>query len=338
VKDLFQNPEQLRTLLTYVALFGIVAAVWFAAVTFWYLRRSRRVQALNLRLNPAAAAAGVAGQAQQDQRVLRLWRDGVLAGETTVVDDQKLGLFARLERLRIDAGWSTPMPRALALLALCMAAAFAAGWVIVGNVIVGGSVAAVILFGFRGYLLHCVNKRSGAFEKQLIDSLDLGARSLRAGHPLSGAFRLISEEIEAPVGLVFAEIADQESLGVSLQDALRRAADASRSPDLRIFAASVIIQLRSGGNLADMMERVTWVIRERMRLNRRARVLTAEAQMSKWVLLALPIGLFAVLNFINSKYMQAFYTHWIGQLALVGIGVMMVIGGWVMGRMAKLKY
>jgi tight adherence protein B len=107
---------------------------------------------------------------------------------------------------------------------------------------------------------------------------------------------------------------------------------------MRIFAASVIIQLRSGGNLADMMERVAWVVRERMRLHRRARVLTSEAQLSKWVLLGLPIALFIVLNILNRKYMSPFFTHPWGQIMIIAAICMMCFGGWVMGRMSKLKY
>src|SRR5204863_9895106 len=169
---------------------------------------------------------------------------------------------------------------------------------------------------FRMYLLACINKRAALFEKQLCEALDLGGRSLRAGHPLSGAFKLIATEIGAPVSLMFQEIVEQEALGVSLQRALYNASQKSRSPDMKIFATSVVIQLRSGGNLAEMIDRVAWVVRERMRLNRRARVLTAEAQLSKWVLLALPLGMFVLLNLINPEYMEPFFTTFLGSVMM----------------------
>jgi tight adherence protein B len=215
---------------------------------------------------------------------------------------------------------------------------FLGAWLVLGNWMLGASLISITVIVFKGYLGHCVHKRAAIFEKQLIDSLDLSARSLRAGHPLTGAFQLIADEVPAPVGEVFREVVDQESMGVGLPEALRRAAERSHSADMLIFAASVIIQIRSGGNLAEMMERVAQVVRERMRLSRRARVLTAEAQLSKWVLLALPIGLFAFLNVANSTYMQPFYTHAVGRFMLIGAGAGMMVGGWVMGRMAVLKY
>jgi len=331
MSEYFSSPEQLRTLFMQVAMFGIVAAFWFAALVFWYLQRSRRAQQLHARLH-------LSGRPEQEQRVLRLWQDGRLAGETTVSTNGEGGFLDRLDRLREAAGWQTPILQILLVLAAINGTLFLASWFLLSNWMLGASLIAITAIVFKGYLGHCVHKRAAIFERQLIDSLDLSARSLRAGHPLTGAFQLISEEIPAPVGEVFREVVDQESLGVGLQDALHRAADRSHSPDMRIFAASVIIQLRSGGNLAEMMERVAEVVRERMRLSRRARVLTAEAQLSKWVLLALPIGLFAFLNVANSSYMQPFYTHSVGRFMLIGAGAGMMLGGWVMGRMAVLKY
>jgi tight adherence protein B len=196
----------------------------------------------------------------------------------------------------------------------------------------------VVAMGFRTWLLRSVSKRSQLFEKQLVEALDLGGRSLRAGHPLSGAFKLIAEEIGEPVSLMFSEIIEQEALGVSLQKALYDASQKSRSADMKIFATSVVIQLRSGGNLAEMIDRVAWVVRERMRLNRRARVLTTEAQLSKWVLVALPVGMFLLLNLINPEYMEPFFSTFWGTVWMGVAVAMLVTGAWCMNWMAKLKY
>lgn len=330
LKHFADNPAQLWTLLLQVSLFGLILAVWCGIVTVWYLRRSRREEELAARLNVHEHGAS-------KERVLRLWRDGE-AAETYVPGKVTRTLGERLEQVRQDAGWTTPMPRALLLLGMALVIAPIASYIILKNPLPGIVLGIVIGIAFRGYLGSCLSKRTQLYEKQLIDALDLGGRSLRAGHPLSGAFRLVAEEIEAPIGVVFEEIVEQESLGVSVQDALKQAADRSRSPDMRIFAAAVIIQLRSGGNLADMMERVAWVIRERARLHRRARVLTAEAQLSKWVLLGMPAALFVIMSFLNAKYMKPFFTDWRGQIMVAAAVASMLIGGVVMNRMARLKY
>jgi len=340
IRQLARDPDQLWQVLTYLSMFGLILALWFAGIVIWYLRRSRYRDRLQGRLglqdgiyrggaSPADEGAG--------ERILRLWHDGSLI-ETAVPLAGPRSMWQWLEQVRQDAGWQTPMPRIIFMLALISATLFLISVLVLKNLYLGIALVAAIVFVFRIVLLRSLGKRQAIFEKQLVDSLDLGARSLRAGHPLSGAFRLMAEEMEDPVGTMFAAIVEQESLGLSVQDALKQAADRSRSTDMRIFAASVIIQLRSGGNLADMMERVAWVVRERMRLHRRARVLTAEAQLSKWVLLALPIALFIALNFLNRKYMAPFFTHSWGNIMIIAAICMMLVGGWVMGRMARLKY
>ena len=322
--------EKLADLFIKLSAFGLVIAVWMAGVTFWMLRRGQRHRKLERRLQ-------FAQQGVDEDRVIRLWHDGK-AVDTFVPDVAKMGWGEWLERLRQDAGWKTPMPRVIALVATLTLIACALVWAITGHLIGVFSLAAVIVMGFRAYLLACISKRTSTFEKQLVEALDLGGRSLRAGHPLSGAFKLIATEIPAPVSTLFSEIIEQEALGVGLSKALFNVAQKSRSPDMKIFATSVVIQLRSGGNLADMIDRVAWVVRERIRLHRRARVLTAEAQLSKWVLLALPIGMFVLLTLLNREYMDPFFTSFWGGVMLVVCVIMLAMGAWVMNHMANLKY
>jgi tight adherence protein B len=322
--------EQLARLFIQLSVFGLVLLLWLAAVTFWMLRRSQRNRKLERRLQ--FAQQGVA-----EERVIRLWHDGQ-AVDAFVPDSGSMGLLERLERLRRDAGWSTPMLKVIGFVLILTVALGALVWAVTGKLLLVGVAVVVVAMGFRTWLLRSVSKRSQLFEKQLVEALDLGGRSLRAGHPLSGAFKLIAEEIGEPVSLMFSEIIEQEALGVSLQKALYDASQKSRSADMKIFATSVVIQLRSGGNLAEMIDRVAWVVRERMRLNRRARVLTTEAQLSKWVLVALPVGMFLLLNLINPEYMEPFFSTFWGTVWMGVAVAMLVTGAWCMNWMAKLKY
>lgn len=286
--------QQIMQTIVSVAAFVLVMAIWLVVTLLWRLGRSKQEQKIHGRLGIASSADS--GEA----KVLRLWHSGGVA-ETTVQQNVRLPLLLRLEQMRIDAGWSTPMPRVIFLLVGVLGLVSVLLVALTGNLLLPAVVVVLLAVAFKVFFQFCINRRSELFERQLVDALELGARSLRAGHPLSGAFRLISEEIAEPIGTVFGEICEQEALGVGVQDALESSAARSRNPDMQIFAASVVIQLRSGGNLADMMERVTWVIRERMRLNRRARVLSAEAQLSKWVLMGLPIVLFLGLSVMRPE-------------------------------------
>ncbi len=324
------DTEKLAKLFIELSVAGLVLAVWMTGVTLWMLHHARRRRQVERRL-------AFEQQGRDEERVIRLWHDGQ-AVDAFVPEASHMSWGQRLERIRQDAGWQMPMSRVLILVVFAVIAAATLTWVVSGHWLAVIGVVCVILIGFRAYLLRCISKQTALFEKQLIEALDLGGRSLRAGHPLSGAFKLIADEIGAPVSTIFQDVIEQEALGVSLQKALFNAAQRSPSQDMKIFATSVMIQLRSGGNLAEMIDRVAWVVRERMRLGRRARVLTAEAQLSKWVLLALPIGMFALLNLINPDYMEPFFTTTLGFVMIVVAVIMLAIGAWLMNRMASLKY
>jgi tight adherence protein B len=314
------------------SIFVLVLAIWLLLMLIWQMRRRSRAEKIQSRLGLPTASIR-----EGENKVLQLWQDGEVR-ETTVRREVRPTMAQRIEQLQKEAGWKTSIPGIL--IGLIVGAAFASVllYVVTESFVLPILAPVLILLTFKGYLQYCISQRTELFERQLIDALELGARSLRAGHPLSGAFQLISEEIAEPVGPLFGEICEQEALGVSIPDALEQRVAQTHSPDMRIFAVSVIIQLRSGGNLAEMMERVTWVIRERMRINRRARVLTAEAQLSKWVLIALPIVLLVGLSLFRPEYMQPLYTTQSGQLMMVAGGLSMCIGSWIMSRMSVLKY
>jgi tight adherence protein B len=195
-----------------------------------------------------------------------------------------------------------------------------------------------VLAGFWIYLKQKVDRVVTAFEQQFVDALELAARSLRAGHPLIASFRIIADEVAAPVGTMFQRICQQQAVGISLEQSLREAAAATSSPDMKLFATSVAIQLRSGGNLADMMDRLSAVVRGRMWLTRRVRVLTAQTQLSKRLLLVLPALLFGVLTLLNPGYMHPLYATATGRVLLVVAGLSLLFGAWLMSRMAVLKY
>ena len=149
---------------------------------------------------------------------------------------------------------------------------------------------------------------------------------------------VVADEIDSPVGPMFMSICQKQQLGMKLEDALRDVANFTDSHDMRIFATSVIIHLRSGGNLADLVDRLATVIRDRMRLSRRIRILTASANLGKRVLIALPLLLFGIINAMNPDYMVPLYETPQGKMMLLMALGGVLLGAWVMNRMAKLNY
>jgi len=329
---MFSDPQQLYTLLMTAAVFGLVLSLWLLAVVFWVLARKRRTTVVEQRLKLA----------QPDQtdssggRVLRLWHEGRQA--TTVVPGLSGGggLSAWLKRLRSSTGWESPLSNLLLGLTATACLAGAAAYLLTSSMIASAGAPVAVVIAFYILVTQRIAKRKSIFERQLVDALDLAARSLRVGHPLVGSFRMISEEIPAPVGELFAEVCQQQQLGMGLDQALRDVARRNPSEDLKLFATSVVIQLSSGGNLADMMERLANVIRERNRLARRVQVLTTQTQFSKRILLALPFFIFVLLNVLNPEYMVPLYATFIGQCVLAASAVSLLLGWMMMNWIAKL--
>jgi tight adherence protein B len=319
------------TLIGAIAAGLLVLSLFSIVALFIANRRKQQSDALKQRLSASAP------QTTKRAKTLRLWYEGQEA--TTVVVDERIARspWQAFLQLRAEAGFTMP-PETMAML------------LVLGSLLGGGALFFATgrlfpaLFGLV-FVPVCwwwlatvrIHKNSQKFERQLVDGLELCARALKAGHPLLAAFQLIADEIPAPVGQIFAEICQQQALGVRMEDALRRSAMQTKNEDMQLFSAAMAIHLRSGGNLAEVMQGLAFVIRERLRLGRRFRTLIAQTQISKRILIAMPILMFFVLNLISPAYMQTMYQNGFGQLLLALAGLGLLAGWFTMNKMANLK-
>jgi tight adherence protein B len=180
-------------------------------------------------------------------------------------------------------------------------------------------------------------RRMRKFERQLPDALDLVARSLRAGHAFSGGLQMVADEFDDPLGTEFQKTTAQINLGVGVEQALKNLASRVDCPDLKFFAVSVIIQRESGGNLAEILESISSLIRGRFKLRGKIRTLTAEGKLSAAILIGLPIFVALVLSFINPDYIRVLSTDPTGKLLVVAALIMMGLGVAWMKKMITLK-
>jgi tight adherence protein B len=317
------------TLIAIAATFVLVVSTWCIGILLWTRHLRARRKKLVARLETGLAEG-------EEPHVLRLWHEGK-EYVAAVAGQKKIGLYKRYARLHGDAGFdSTPLGSLFGVSATALVLSVGA-FFLFGRFVPALAVAVAVFFGFFWSMSWRGAKRIQIFERQLVDALELSARALRAGHPLLGSFRLISEEIPAPVGQLFAEICQQQALGIDLQDSLRRIARESNNMDMRLLSASLAINLSCGGNVAQVVEGLAVVIRDRMRLNRRFRVLISQTQISKRILLAMPIIMFGVLNTLNPEYMSLLYDTRPGNIMLASATFMLAMGWWMMNKMAELK-
>lgn len=307
----------------------LVFSLWCICVFVWIVEYLFRLKKIKRRL-------GLTSPESEDSRILRLWSDsrqgeGVKTKETQRIKE-------KIKKLAYDAGWHTSIQTILLGLVGFVVLGFLSAYIIFGDIILGFVAGLVIVIVFVGYTSKRINKRRALFEKQLVDALGIAARSLRAGHPLSGSFQLISEEVGEPLSDIFYRICQEQALGLDMKDSIRKVAEDTTNSELRLFATAVVIQLHSGGNLADLMDSLAAVIRARIRLLRRVRVLTAQSSLSSKVLIAMPIFMFVALRILRPDYMEPLYTTTIGKY-LMAITIVSVIFGWLtMKRLSVIHY
>ena len=174
-------------------------------------------------------------------------------------------------------------------------------------------------------------------ERYMPDAMELLARSLRAGHTLSGTLDLVSQEIPAPLGTEMRITYDEQKLGLSMPQAFRRMGDRVASQDLRFFVTAVIIQAETGGNLSEILENIGLIIRDRLKLKGKVQGLTAEGRLSAVILSLLPLVTFMALYFMNRKYVMTLFQDPMGINFLTGAIISICIGIFIMKRMVSIK-
>ena len=177
-----------------------------------------------------------------------------------------------------------------------------------------------------GFLLHRRGVRMKRFEEQFPEALDLLSRAIRAGHALQTALGMVADELKEPVGPEFKKTFDQQNFGLPLREALNELAERMPLLDVRFFVTAVLIQRDTGGNLAEILDNLAHVVRERFKIRRQIRVHTAHGRFTGYVLLALPAALAMALQVINPEHMGLLFREHMGQMMLLGAIVMQTIG------------
>ncbi len=179
--------------------------------------------------------------------------------------------------------------------------------------------------------------RFSKFEEQFPDAIDLLARAVRAGHAFTTGLELIGTEMPEPVAGEFRRTFDQQNLGMPLREALENLLVRMPVPDMHVFVTALIIQREAGGNLAEILDNLSQVIRERFKLMRQVRVFTAQGRMSLIVLTAMPpivgLGMFAM----NREYILRLFTDALGQKMLATAVLLQILGYIVIARIIKPK-
>lgn len=278
--------------------------------------------------------------------------------EDLVVEPRKSALTRIADRVvgGVDAvvsrpgGWRPFSARELELAGVAMP--MASLLVLIGSIaVVMFSVGTLFASGFVGLLLAVAvpvvtkiwlrargTRTCNAFAKQLPQTLQMMAASLRAGHSLPRVLDAVSHEVDAPTSVELARVVNESRVGRDLVESLDAMAERMRSQDFGWVAGAIAAQRETGGNLNDILDQVAGTIRERQHVRMQVRSLSAEGRLSAWILMALPVGIGGYYTVISSDTMSLFIGTSIGKLLLVGSAVMYLLGGLWMRSVVKIEF
>jgi len=317
--------------LAFLVMTAAVAGGWMMATHLPEFIAARRMQQ-RLR-DVSALPAPAAGESEAT--VVKQKDEGPLPGVDRLVAGTSAG--TRLSKLIEQSGVRTS-PSAIAVISVGTAAAAA----LVARIFVHQSLAALVagLVGMMAPTLFLMQRRSARlkkFEEQFPEALDLLSRAIRAGHAFQTAMSMVASELKEPVGPEFKKTFDQQNFGLPLRDALNEMAQRINILDVRFFVTAVLIQRESGGNLAEILDNLAHVVRERFKILRQVRVHTAHGRFTGYVLMALPAALAVALMFINPDHINLLFHEHMGQMMVIGAIVMQTIGYFWIRQVIKIE-
>lgn len=235
-----------------------------------------------------------------------------------------------------DVKWTVGRVVFSTLLLICIGAAIGNWWIAPGLL---GWLPGLAL-GVTPYL-YLVQKRARRlrrFSQLLPEAIDLMSRGLRAGQALSAAIETVAKESDDPLRSEFRRAADEQSFGLPFREAMLNLSRRVPVPDLQFLVTAVLVQKETGGNLAQILDKSSHVIRERVRLSGQIRVRTAQGRFTGWVLIGLPFAIFFGMNLLNPGYGKVLFETPLGQKMLTYSAIMMFIGILLIRKIVNLKF
>lgn len=198
----------------------------------------------------------------------------------------------------------------------------------------------VFMMGFGlpwGWLLFRRSRRFKRFESQLPDAMELIGRALRSGHSLASGLGVVVDEMPLPISHEFHRAYEEQNLGIPIEKALKNMLKRIPNMDLKFFVTAVAIQRQSGGDLAEILDKISHIIRERFKILGQVKALTGEGRISGIVLMALPVALFFAVYYLNPEYILLLFTEPLGRKMIAVAAFLQIVGAVVIKKIVAIK-
>jgi tight adherence protein B len=320
------NPDFNPVYLFYL-LIGISAAMFAEGAYLLFYSKASYRKNLNRRLKVMDA------KPDRESVLVQLRRErGLTSG-----GEYRLPLI-NLNQLLLQSGLSIGFGRLMLIMMIGVVAAFGATMVFDGAL--SHAFGAALFCGFvLPYIVLRIKRgrRQKKFGAQFPDAIDIIVRSLRAGHPVPIAVTMVAREMADPIGSEFGIVVDEITYGADLETAMRSLYFRVGTDDLPLFVTAVAIQSSTGGNLGEILENLSAVIRQRFKMRRKIRALAAEGRAAAMILSSLPIGMFAVINFLVPNFYASVWEQDLTKIVLAMAGAWMGVGNFIMYRMVNFR-
>jgi tight adherence protein B len=319
-------------LITFVMVLGIIGASYYFLVLKPEDDDQRQLRKRLKGKSPLARGAGTdAGLLKTETRLSDIPVINAILGAT--------GLISRpLQRLIDRSGMSITVAT---LILMCLVTGIAVFWLVQTAsrltlaAAVFGVASAYIPIWFVGFKARA---RIAKFEEQFPEAIDLLARALRAGHAFTTGMSMVADEMPDPVGTEFRLAYDRQNFGMPMPDALRALGERVPLLDAKFFVTAVLTQREAGGNLSEVLDNLASVIRERFKVKRQVRVVTAHARITGWVLALMPPSLGVVLTLLAPTHMSLLWTHETGIRMVVVALILQVVGTLIIRKLVDVEY
>jgi len=247
-------------------------------------------------------------------------------------------LSGPLERLITESGLKLTVGGFVLMIIVSGLAAGTLVWMLTQLRFVGIIVGLIVAALPYVYVSRMRAVRLRTFEEQFPEAIDLISRALRAGHAFTTGIGMVADEIPKPVGEEFRRLYDEQNFGMSLPDAMRAMSKRVPVLDARFFVTAVLTQRESGGNLSEVLDNLASVMRERFKLKRQIRVISAHGRISAWILSCLPPALAVILFILSPDFMRILWEDPLGLRLVMAAIVLQIMGTIIISRLVRIEY
>jgi tight adherence protein B len=315
-----------------LVVFLVVAALAFGAFSL-IDQRNARARLIKDRLQNERKAPELAAEEE-----LALLRDEQLS-RIPVIDNllRRSARVSDMQKMLSQAGMDARAGNFLGISAVCGVAATIIVYVLSGRVEVAWI---ALLIGFvlpYSYVSFKRGKRFERFEELFPEAIDTLARAVRAGHAFTTALEMITNEIAEPIASEFRQLYEEQKFGMPVRDALMNLTDRVPLVDVKFFVTAVMLQRETGGNLAEILDNLSYVIRERFKIQRQVRVYTAQGRLTMALLMGMPPIIVAVMLLLNPAFIRPLFSDPIGHTLLVAGITLQTIGYFVIRKIIRIQ-